>query len=162
MATTTVEQPAQAAAHEASWYEGATDMLAAKLPEAVKGFGFAKPGGVKPLEDQGEIFDRSFKASQALKASVRTSHSNPQSVVKGLNPSFTSQFGLFNSAIGAPGFGGGGQGIAEFVQQVQGALGELGKNITIGSGPLYSSSFGTAGFVPYDLVNPARLVYPVN
>jgi hypothetical protein len=159
--TVQLDKPLESASSEASWYDAAGDMLANKLPDAVKGFGFAKPGGTKPLDNSEEIFDRSFKAASALKASVRRSHSDPQSVVKGLNPSFRSQFGLFDSAVGAPGFGGGGQGFSEFVQQVQGALGELGKNITIGSGPLFSSTFGTAGFVPYDLVNPARLVYPV-
>lgn len=160
--TGTAAQPSKTAAAEASWYDGATDMLASKMPDAVKGFGYARPGGNKVLDNESEIFDRSFKAARALKASVSASHSDPQSVMKGLNPGFMQQFGLFNSAMSAPGFGSGyGTQGTEFVQQVQSALGELGKNITIGSGPLFSSSFGTAGFVPYDLVAPARLVYPV-
>lgn len=161
MAQTTA-QPKVAAEQEAAWYSDATNMLVNKLPDAVKGFGYAKPGGNKVLDNDDEIFDRSFKVANALKASVKKSHSDPESVIKGLNPSFTNQFGMFNTAMSAPGFGAG-QGVAEYLQQIGSAINELGaeKNITIGSGPLYSSSFGTSGFVPYDLVAPARLVYPV-
>ncbi|GAA4626891.1 hypothetical protein GCM10023196_036990 [Actinoallomurus vinaceus] len=150
----TLVKPQEAAANDASQFDAASDMLATRMPNAVKGFGFARPRGVQPLDDDAEIFDRSFKAAQSLKGVVKQGLSNPTSVVKGLSPAFTQQFGHFMSAAGAPGFGVGGGGMAEMVKQIQAAFGELGKNVTLTS-PLSS------GFVPYDLLAPSRLIYPV-
>lgn len=140
-------------ATESKWYNTATDMLAGKLPELVKGAGFARPGGNKPLDDQSEILNRAFEANKAIRASVTKSHTNPQAVAAGLNPAFTSQFGAFASAMGAPGFGT--NPMQQMADQVSNILSDaLGKNVTLSS-PLSS------GFVPYDLVNPSRLIYPV-
>lgn len=140
-------------ATESKWYNTANDMLAGKLPELVKGAGFARPGGNKPLDDQSEILNRAFEANKAIRAAVTKSHTNPQSVAAGLNPAFTSQFGAFTAAMGAPGFGT--NPMQQMADQVSTILSEsLGKNVTLSS-PLSS------GFVPYDLVNPSRLIYPV-
>ncbi len=136
---------------EAKWYNTATDMLSSRLPELVKGAGFAKPGGNAPLDDQTEILNRAYEANKAIKASVHKSHTDPQGVVKGINPAFSQQFGTFTAAMGMAGQ----NPMQQMTDQVSGILSEaLGKNVTLTS-PLSS------GFVPYDLVNPSRLIYPV-
>jgi hypothetical protein len=142
---------------EAKWYNSAGDMLSNRLPELVKGAGFARPGGNKPLSDETEILDRAFQANKAIRASVKKSHTDPQSVVAGINPAFSSQFGAFTAAMGMPGQ----NPMASMTEEVGKILSEaLGKNITLTS-PLASSALGSAGFVPYDLVSPSRLIYPV-
>lgn len=149
MAKTTVE-PLKDAATEASKYDSARSMLVDKMPNLVKGAGFAQPGGNKPLEDHAEIFSRSFEAEKAIRKSTKQGLAKPGEVTKGLNPAFASQFGLF-LAQGAPGYG---SGMQALTQQLQQAFADLGKNVTLTS-PLSS------GFVPFDLVSPSRLIYPV-
>lgn len=123
-------------------------MLSGRMPQLVKGAGFAKIGGNEPLQDDGEIFKRSFEAERSLRASVKKSFSDPDAVRKSINPQFTSQFGLFLTAGANPGYG-------ALVNELNSVLSaELGKNITLTS-PLSS------GFVPFDLVAPSRLIYPV-
>ena len=135
-------------ATEAGRYSGASDMISGRMPALVKGAGFAKIGGNTPLNDDSEIFKRSFEAERALRTSVKNSIANPDSVRKSINPAFSSQFGLFMSE-------GAGSGIGSLVSELNSVLtAELGKNISLAS-PLAS------GFVPYDLVAPSRLIYPV-
>jgi hypothetical protein len=143
----------QSAAAEANWYDTPADMLAGRMPEAVKGAGFAYPGGNKPLDNPDEIFDRSFKATKALRAATFKGYTQPDEVRKSLNPAFSSQFGMF-MAGGSPGFGG--NGIGNLVEQINAAFKQTDalKNFTLTS-PLSS------GFVPFDLVAPSRLIYPV-
>jgi len=124
-------------------------MISGRMPALVKGAGFAKVGGNKPLDDDGEIFKRSFEAERSLRASVKNSIANPDSVRKSINPAFSSQFGLFMSNAG------GNSGYNGLVSEISNVLSaELGKNISLTS-PLSS------GFVPFDLVAPSRLIYPV-
>jgi hypothetical protein len=153
VAHTETPSPAQDAAQEASWYETPVDMLAGKMPEAVKGYGFAKPGGNKELDSQDEIFDRAFSATKALRAATHKGYTQPDVVKSQLNPSFSSQFGMF-MAQGAPGYGSGGLG--DLVSQLNDAFKQVDslKNFTLAA-PLAS------GFVPFDLVAPSRLIYPV-
>ena len=88
------------------------------------------------------------EAETELFKAVKHGIEKPQEVIKSLDPSFANEFGLFLSAMP-------GQGAMEtFRSEVQVALAELGKNITLTS-PL------ATGLVPYDLVAPARLIYPV-
>jgi hypothetical protein len=142
------------AASEASWYDTPVDMLAGRMPEAVKGAGFARPGGNKPLDNQDEIFDRSFKATMALRKATSRGYHQPDEVRKSLNPSFSSQFGYFAAGMGGP--AGGNAGLTELVQQINSAFSQTDslKNFTL-TAPLAS------GFVPFDLVAPSRLIYPV-
>jgi hypothetical protein len=133
---------------EAARYSGASDMIAGRMPSLVKGAGFAKIGGNQPLTDDAEIFKRSMDAEKSLRSAVKTAIASPDSVRKSINPAFSSQFGLFLSENTAPGLG-------NVVNEIQSVLSaELGKNITLTS-PLSS------GFVPYDLVAPSRLIYPI-
>jgi hypothetical protein len=150
-----IDAPAKPAdaAREAAWYDSPVDMLAGRMPEAVKGAGFARPGGNKALDNQDEIFDKSYKATTALRKAVFKGYHQPDVVKAGLNPSFTSQFGMF-LAGGTPGYGG--AGLSDMVTQINAAFQQVDslKNFTLAS-PLAS------GFVPFDLVAPSRLIYPV-
>lgn len=141
-----------AAGAEASRYAHANDMLMNKMPELVKGAGMALPGGNKPLDDPREIFSRSYDATMALKSAVKNGIANPSGVMKGWSPSFNQQFGLFQAALGTP------QATAySAVQDLVGQLNsELGKNFS-----LNTPSTSVTGLVPYDLVAPSRLIYPV-
>jgi hypothetical protein len=149
--TLTAPDVATEAAREASWYDTPADMLAGRMPDAVKGAGFARPGGNKPLDNPDDIFDRSFKAVKALRKATRMGHEHPEIVKSQLNPAFTSQFGAF---LQGPAGAGGGMG--ELVSQLNSAFSQVDalKNFTLTS-PLSS------GFVPFDLVAPSRLIYPV-
>jgi hypothetical protein len=133
---------------DAAHYSGASDMISGRMPALVKGAGFAKIGGNEPLQDDGEIFKRSFEAERSLRASVKKSYTDPNAVRKSLNPAFTSQFGMFLTEGANPGYG-------NLINELNSVLSaELGKNISLGS-PL------TSGFVPFDLLAPSRLIYPV-
>jgi hypothetical protein len=148
-----VSAPAETAAKEAAWYDTPVDQLAGMMPEAVKGAGFALNGKNRPLDNPDEIFDRSFKATKALRAATYKGYNHPDEVTKSLNPAFSSQFGMF-MASGTPGFGN--NGLGNLVEQINSAFKqtEALKNFTLTS-PLSS------GFVPFDLVAPSRLIYPV-
>lgn len=159
---TVIDAPARAAEGNAdldaiTQYGRAEDALAMNMPQAVKGAGFAKVRGVKPLEDDDpEVFRLAYHATKSLRESVHKSFKNPRKVMKGLNPNFLSQFNSFMAAMDAPGIGSSGWQ-SQLFQQVEQALGELGKNVNL-SVPLTAT---TQGLVPYDLVNPSRLIYPV-
>lgn len=125
------------------------------MPALVKGAGFAKVGGNKPLDDDSEIFKRSYEAERSLRTSVKNSFTNPDAVRKSINPAFSSQFGLFLNDGGTQG------GLGSLASEISSVLSaELGKNITIGNGSTTGSPLGS-GFVPFDLVAPSRLIYPV-
>lgn len=126
----------------------ASTVISEKMTSLVKGAGFARIGGNMPLTNDDEIFSRASRAETALRKSVKTSMADPDSVRKSLNPSFLSEFGLF-AAQHQP------NGMDSLVKQLNQVLStELGKNITLTS-PLSS------GILPYDLVAPSRLIYPV-
>lgn len=116
------------------------------MPDLVKGHGFIGKG-IKATQDEGEILDRSASLAASLVKSVKASHHTP-GLVKGMNPIFAKEFGVFN------------MGLQEFSQraedgQILAQLAQtvLGKTITTAS-PLSSS------FVPYDLLAPTKLLYP--
>ncbi len=120
----------------------------------VKGAGYRKPrsprdgGGYAPL-DGDAVYEKAAAAEVALRKSVRTSLAEPGTVMKSLSPSFTSQFGLFG--MQAPGM----QGMSDMISFLN-EIGQsvLGKNFT-------STSPLSTGFVPFDLLAPAKLIYPV-
>jgi hypothetical protein len=140
------------------WYADAGDagsyrkpdlMLSDKMPTLVKGAGYARVGGNMPLSDDEQIFRRSMKAEVAFRKAIKQGIDNPGEVVKGLSPEFAGQFGAFMSASPQN------QALQNLVGQLNNQLSEaLGKSITLTS-PL------STGFVPYDLVAPSSLIYPV-
>jgi hypothetical protein len=136
-----------------SWYADADSrryrapdlMLSDKMPTLVKGAGYAREGGNKPLSDDDEIFRRSMKAEVAFRKAIKAGIENPGDVVKGLSPEFSGQFGAFMS--NSP------QNLAtqSMINSLNSQLSDvLGKSVTLTS-PLSS------GFVPFDLVAPSSL-----
>ena len=96
-----------------------------------KGIGYAQ-GKSRPEGDIDKLAPEMAKFQTAMRESVRKSLAAPQNVVKGLAPEFASAMSV---ALG-------------------GLQADVQKDITLTS-PL------ATGFVPFDLVAPARLVYPV-
>jgi hypothetical protein len=136
--------------------------LSEKMSVLVKGAGYAVtektyqlgqvPGANQPLADPSDVFARAMRAEKAFKKAVRMGHKDPQQVIKSLSPEFTGQFGAFlannpqNQQMAA--------WTATLQQQVNDALSSIGKSITL-------TSPNTTGLVPYNLVGPTRLIFPV-
>ena len=131
--------------------------VSSSLATLVKGFGYAnteKPvafgePGNQPLTDPEQIFTRGMRAEKAYMSAIKQGLADPGSVVKSLAPDFAAQFGAFMS--GNPQNMMMSQVVASLQQQLTDAL---GKSITLTS-PL------STGFVPFNLVAPSRLIYPV-
>jgi len=138
-------------------YDSAGTAVADKMTTLVKGVGYANTdkatafgqGGNAPLVDPDRIFNRAMRAEKAWKSAIGTSLRNPDAVFKSLSPQFASQFGAFLAAN--PQTAMMSQVVASLQQQVSAAI---GKSITLTS-PLSS------GLVPFNLVAPSRLIYPV-
>jgi len=140
-----------------SWYADADAknyhspdlMLSDKMPTLVKGVGYCRPGGNRPLDDDDQIFRRSMKAELSFRSAIKKGIESPAEVIKGLSPEFAGQFGAFMAASPQN------QAVQQLVGQLNTQLSDaLGKSITLTS-PLSS------GFVPFDLVAPSSLIYPV-
>jgi hypothetical protein len=128
-------------------------MLAGKMQPLVKGVGYSKPGGNQPLQDDEQIFRRSMKAERLLTKAVKQGLEQPGEVIKGLSPEFSNQFGSFLGSTPQN------YAMTQFLGSITSQIGELlgkdvSKNFTLPS-PLAS------GLVPFDLVAPSRLIYPV-
>ena len=122
------------------------------MPDLVKGARASVPGlKPEPITDPSELMKRALDAEDALYAAVKQGLERPDEVRKSLNPSFMQEFGLFMGG-NAAGLQGPNAGLTAELERVLST--ELGKNITLTS-PLAS------GLVPYDLVAPSRLIYPV-
>lgn len=140
-------------------YTSTDTALSDKMTVLVKGVGYANTakaginewgtGGNTPLTDPAQIFGRAMRAEKAWKTAIHNGHTRPQDVVKSMSPAFASQFGAFMSAT--PQSMAMGQFVANLQQQLSGIL---PKNTTL-TAPL------ATGFVPYNLVAPSRLIYPV-
>jgi hypothetical protein len=90
-----------------------------------------------------------MRLAKALRKNAEASIKDPVAVFKSLNPSFVGEFGQFFGNLPQN------QAMAQFTAQINQVLSaELGKTISLTS-PLSS------GLVPYDLVAPSRLLYPV-
>ncbi len=97
--------------------------------------------GDKPVTKFDKLQKRSSFAEKALQASIAKSMSNPQSVINGLSPQFQGALNLVSQMSPT----------AAINQMLTAAL---GKSFTTTS-PL------TSGLVPFDLVAPSLLIYPV-
>lgn len=130
-------------------FEKPNQMVSGAMTTLVKGAGYAKPGGNKPLSDDNEIFKRSMRAEVAFTKAIKGAIADPGSALKSMSPDFSNQFGSFLSANPQT------QMLNQFVSGLQQQISDaIGKNITLTS-PLAS------GLVPFDLVAPSRLIYPV-
>lgn len=134
---------------DAGHYRAPDKMLSDKMPALVKGAGYCRPGGNRPLDDDDQIFRRSMKAETSFRKAIKNGIENPGEVIKNLSPEFAGQFGAFMSA-------------APQNQAMQGLVGQLNSQLTdlLGKSVTLTSPL-TSGFVPFDLVAPSSLIYPV-
>lgn len=138
---------------DASKYSRARDAVTARMPSLVKGASMAMPGGNTPLSDSREILTRAMEAEKALFRATMDGILNPVAVKAGLNPSFTQAHGLFLSQTPqSAAFNRYAENLESRLSQILGT--DLGRNFSTTS-PLAS------GFVPFDLLAPSRLIYPV-
>lgn len=133
-------------------WDEANDPIQEKMEVLVKGAGYAREGGNQPLTDDDEIFKRSMRATAAYRAAIHKSITEPGKVAKQLSPEFGKQFSAFAAAAPQN------QGLAQLASQMTSALNELGKDV--GKSFTLTSPL-SSGFVPFDLVAPSRLIYPV-
>jgi hypothetical protein len=128
------------------------DVLKARMPELVKGAGYAL-GNNAPLSDSMEIMTKAHQATMDLRTATWSGFNRKSDVVKGLNGDFLSQRGYLKTALTAP-------SVAEQMQQLFSMLpggGDALKSFTAGNLGIGSVS----GLVPFDLLAPSRLIYPV-
>jgi len=147
----TAESPLKDAAASANRYKSTGDMLSARMPFMVKGAGYAGTGNT-PLSDQMQITTKAHQATLDLRTETHRGYADRASVVKSLNPSFLDNFGYLKAALSMPTLG-------EQISQVFGgaAAPDLARSFTAGN-----LGIGTvSGLVPFDLLAPSRLIYPM-
>jgi hypothetical protein len=133
------------------------DALKAMMPELVKGAGFTAKGGNQPLTDSRDITLRAAQAVVDIRDATRsgwTGHARKSLLAKGANSGFLNQFGALRTALSTPSIG---EQIAQIFQEIPGGAEALAKSFTAGNLGIGSVS----GFVPFDLLAPSRLIYPV-
>jgi len=130
-----------------------SDAIRSAMPDLVKGAGFAKKGGNQPLTDTADITFRAHQATLDLRGAVWNGYNRKADVVKsGFNQGFLNEFGALRTALMTPSIG-------EQLSQIVQAIGnpDLTRSFTAGNlgiGSVY-------GFVPFDLLAPSRVIYPV-
>lgn len=117
--------------------------LLARMPDMVKGAGFArKAGRLEPLPDGEEVDDRSLRVAKSIMQATKRGFSDPAGVAKGFSPGFMSGLSGFLQSNPQQ------MAMNSLVGQLRNVLSaELQKDITLTS-PL------TSGLVPFDLVAP--------
>lgn len=155
----TMEPPAPAvgqasaeAAKTAQRYSRTGDMLKAAMPSMVKGAGYAGDGNM-PLANPSEITTKAHLAAMDLRTETYRGYTNKTDVVKGLNSNFLDQFGNLKTALTAPSIG---EQLSQIIGGMPGGQDAL-KSFTAGNlgiGSIY-------GLVPFDLLAPSRLIYPM-
>ena len=142
------------AATEAPKHSRTGDMIKARMPDLVKGAGMAVKGGNMPLTDQADITTRATQATVDLRTETWRGYNDRAGVVKsGFRPDFLNQFGYLKTALSAPSLM---EQIGSLVSSIPGG-GDALKSWTAGNlgiGSVY-------GLVPFDLLAPSRLIYPV-
>lgn len=142
----------KSAAAEAPRYSRSGDMLKNKMTNLVKGAGFVGTGNA-PLSDPMMVTTKAHQATMELRAETHRGYTNRASVVKSMNSGFLDQFGNLKTALTMPSVG-------EQIQQVLGSMpggADALKSFTAGN-----LGIGTvSGLVPFDLLAPSRLIYPV-
>jgi hypothetical protein len=141
----------QQAAAESARYSRSGDMLKNRMSYMVKGAGYVGTGN-QALSDPGQILTKAHQATMELRSETNRGFTRKADVVKGLNPQFLSQFGNLKTALTAP-------SVNESLQQIVTAIGnpDLTRSFTAGN-----LGIGTvSGLVPFDLLAPSRLIYPM-
>jgi hypothetical protein len=94
-------QVAREAEQQATQYlsKGTTAMIAGRMPELMKGAGFAGPGGNKPLDNFAEINSRAAEASIDLRTETWRGFNTKSAVVGSLNQGWLNDFGALKTAM---------------------------------------------------------------
>jgi hypothetical protein len=127
-------------------------MLKSKMTDLVKGAGFVGNGNA-PISDPGIVTTKAHQATMELRAETHRGYTNRASVVKSMDQGFLNQFGNLKTALTMPSVG---EQISQLVGGMPGGADAL-KSFTAGN-----LGIGTvSGLVPFDLLAPSRLIYPV-
>jgi hypothetical protein len=146
-------QPAREAQADAPRSNSAGDIIKARMPNLVKGCTYAE-GGAQPLSDSSQILMKASQATLDLRTAIYQGLTDRPSVVKGMSPDFMQQHGFLSTALSTPSPA---EQIQKLIASLPGGL-EVAKSFTAGN-----LGIGTvSGLVPFDLVAPSRLIYPVN
>lgn len=114
----------------------------------VKGQGFAKIGGNKPIKNPAKLMDLGQRVTKSMRTNAKTSKLQSAETWKALQSSPISQFlQAFNQMPQNTAY-------AQLASAFNSLAADLGKNISVAA-PLAS------GLVPFDLLAPSRLIYPV-
>lgn len=147
--------PAAEAEQSAYGANSTGDVLKARMPDLVKGAGMAHRGGNTPLTDPVEITTKAHRATLGLRSETwRGYHARADVVKSGFKPDFLKQFGALATALSAPSLG---EQLAQFAALLPGGGSDALKSFTAGNMGIGSVS----GLVPFNLLAPSRLIYPV-
>lgn len=146
-----IQQMAQGPARQ---HDHTTSVYKSVMPDLVKGEGFAGPGGNAPLTDRAQILTKAAQATVDLRAATWNGFRNKASVVKGMNQEFLAKYGALRTALTqvSPL-----DAFSKVIGSMPGGQEALEKSFTAGNlgvGSVY-------GLVPFDLLAPSRLIYPV-
>jgi hypothetical protein len=128
-------------------YSNTAEALVGKMTHLVKGAGFVGEGGNTPLTDQADIGRRAFEATVDLRAATQQGIFAKREVTKSFNPDFLGRFGAMRTALEAP-------SVQELLTL---ASPDLVRSFTAGNLGIGSSY----GLVPFNLLAPSRLIYPI-
>lgn len=129
------------------------DVIKNRMPGMVKGAGYVGNGNT-PLTDEMQILTKAQQATLDLRTETYRGYADKPSVVKGMSPSFLDQFGYLKTALSSPSLG---EQLSQIIGAIPGGADALQKSFTAGNlgiGSVY-------GLVPFDLLAPSRLIYPV-
>jgi hypothetical protein len=145
--------PAREAQADAAHASRAGDVIKARMPNLVKGCTYAE-GINTPLTDPSQIMMKSAQAALELRSAVYQGMTDRPAVVKGMSPDFLSQRGFLQTALSTPSPA---EAIQKLIASLPGVTPDLVRSFTAGN-----LGIGTVnGLVPFDLVAPSRLIYPV-
>jgi hypothetical protein len=147
------------AANEANRYfsKGTSAMIAGRMPELVKGAGFAGPGGNKPLSNWAEINTKAAQASLDIRAETWKGFNDKHRVVGELNQGWLNDFGALKTAMLQMSPKDYIDSIVKYLPGGGEALEAVSKSWTAGNLGIGSVS----GLTPFNLLAPSRLIYPV-
>ena len=130
------------------------DAITSRMPDLVKGAGFARKGGNTPLTDYTDIMTRSAQASLDVRMSTFQGFRNKSATVNSLSRSFLEQHGAFATALMQPSVM---DQVSELVSMLPGG-GEAVKNYVSKSFTAGNLGIGSvSGLTPFNLLAPSRL-----
>jgi hypothetical protein len=146
-------QVAAEAAQAASGYNTTGEMIKGRMPDLVKGAGFAPKGGNQPLDNQTDILTRSSQAALDLRMATHQGFHDKSNVVKSLNQGWLNERGALKTALTMPSIGDQvNQQLQSFFAQV--ATPDVARSFTAGNLGISGAVYGNT---PFNLLAPSRL-----